>query len=370
MRRNKMTAVLTGTALCVGMLSGAVNVCAEEPNPAEAITEGYYMYSYQVEGLGDMYNYFHFYEEQPVLGSVFYAGFCMDQITFAGTYTVEEKEFEYTCWADRAEQEAAGDGAEVPAGTAPYTITFYDFDGNEMDSCGFDGDVLYNDMETITGVGAGNQSYYHDTEGEASQYADYYTGEVGIHYADFVAADTETSTLALFHNGRYQDLVNMLVEGSWTMAETDEGYDFTLTPDYETDIPAVLSVTSDFSSATYTPDEGDAVEMVNAAGAAKEVFQVMKGVMDIPGQDGVTADVILNMYTDNTCDVTASAFGTDMPLDEGTYTVGEDGFTITFAFDKAGELVSELDGAPVLQYVQNGTENLGDVDVKLSMGEE
>lgn len=368
MRRNKMMALLIGAAVIVGMTGSLTTAYAEEKNPAEAITDGYYMYCYSVEGIGDMYNYLHFYEEQPVLGSVFYAGYCLDQITFAGTYTVEEKEFEYACWASREDQQAAEEGSAAPTGTAPYTITFYNFDGNELDSCGFDGDVLYNDMDVITGVGADHQYYHHDTEGETSKYADYYAGEVGIHYADFVAEEEATSTLALYHNGRYEDLVNMFVEGSWTMAETEEVYDFTLTPDYETDIPAVLSVAADFSAATYTPAEGDALAMVNADANAKEVFQTMKGEMEIPGQDGLMAEVLLTMYTDSSCDVIVSAFGTDMPLDEGTYTIGEDGFTITFVFNNAGELVSELDGAPVLQYVQPETEAIGDVDVKLSMG--
>ena len=58
-----------------------------------------------------------------------------------------------------------------------------------------------------------------------------------------------------------------------------------------------------------------------------------------------------------------------MELDKGTYTMGEDGFTITFQFEKAGEVVSTLEtesGQVSIQYVQAGT-NLGDIDTVLNV---
>ena len=99
-------------------------------DPMEAITEGYYTYGYEV---GDMLMsyYFHFYEEQPVLGKVFYAGMCMNQINFAGTYDVVEENYDYSCYANREDQEAD----KKTEGTAPYTVYFYDWDGNELDKC-------------------------------------------------------------------------------------------------------------------------------------------------------------------------------------------------------------------------------------------
>lgn len=105
-------------------------------NPLEKLTQGYYSYVYNTEPDGsgmEMYNFFHFYEEQPVLGSVFYAGFAMNQIFFVGTYTVEEVPYDYSCFPDREAVLANTEDTDTHvSGTAPYTITCYDWDGNEI----------------------------------------------------------------------------------------------------------------------------------------------------------------------------------------------------------------------------------------------
>ena len=121
---------------------------SEEPRPTdplEMLTSGYYCYKFTEAGYGDFGFFFHFYEEDPVLGSVFYAGLSNNRQNFAGTYTVEEADFAYACYPDRA---SATDDAVAPTeGTAPYTITFYSWDGEELGKCGFDGDYFYNVMD-------------------------------------------------------------------------------------------------------------------------------------------------------------------------------------------------------------------------------
>ena len=300
-------------------------------DPMEAITEGYYTYGYEV---GDMLMsyYFHFYEEQPVLGKVFYAGMCMNQINFAGTYDVVEENYDYSCYADREDQEAD----KKTEGTAPYTVYFYDWDGNELDKCGYDGDNLYSNMTAITGVGGENIILAHDTDVANSKYADTYTAEAGQIYVSYVSEEDATSTVALYHNGRYLDMVNMMVEGNWTMAETADGYEFTLTPDSDSDTAAV----------PYT----------------------LTGTIAIPGQDGAEADLVGKLYDDGTVTLAASAFGTDMDIDAGTYTV-DDSYVYTFEFDNAGELTSAFgDTGAELEYVQAGHEIFGDIDEVLTIG--
>ena len=49
----------------------------------------------------------------------------------------------------------------------------------------------------------------------ASPHMATYEGETGVAYLDFVAEDP-TSTLTFYHNGRYMDLVSMMVEGCRT----------------------------------------------------------------------------------------------------------------------------------------------------------
>lgn len=329
-------------------------------DPLEMITEGYYTYSYPVEGIGDMTYYFHFYEEQPVIGAVFYAGFALNQINFAGTYKVEEKEMEYSCYPDREKQL----NNELTTGTAPYTITFFDWEGNVLDECAYDGEFLYNDMEVITGVGTGQSIYAHDTDGENSSYVDTYAAEVGQIYLSYVAAQDAASTVALYHNGTYLDMVNMMIEGTWSMEESGDSYTYALTPHMEIDTPATLVVPTDKATATYTPKDGDAVEMLNAESAGPKVVMTLKGEAPIPGQE-VNAELLGNLYEDGSCDLVASAFGQAMPIDQGTYAVAEDGYTITFTFDMAGEIVTSLGEQGVaLQYLQNETV-IGNLDTQL-----
>lgn len=395
MKAKKIVALLASACLCVSMMAGCgsepvsnssessestqesqteesgseeAEESEEEPqepagstDPMEMIHEGYYSWTYPVDGMDDMCAFFHFYEEQPVLGAVFYAGFAWNQITYAGTYTVEQTDCPYSVCFTRDDQMA--DPAVYTDGTAPYTVTFYDFQGNELGKCGYDGEYLYNDS-AVDGTGGGPARYAHDTDA-ASKYASTYEAELGIAYLDFVAKEEATSTLTLYHNGRYMDMVNMMVEGTWSMAEGADGYDYTLTPDSSSDTGAVVAVAADEAAAVYTPDGGEGIEMVSTASTGPKAVMEMKGTTPIPGQE-VEADVVGRLYDDGNVTVTASAFGSEFPLDEGTWTMGEDGHTVTFQFKGAGELVSELDpeAGATLQYKVT-SEVMGEVDTKL-----
>lgn len=392
MKRKRFLALLTSAVLCVSMLAGCgddtpsekstgssgENTAPQESSgaeeasgsesidptvstdPVEMIHEGYYSWTYPVDGMDDMCAFFHFYEEQPVLGAVFYAGFAWNQITYAGTYKVEAKECSYNVCFTREDQMA--DQAVYTEGTAPYTVTFYDFAGNELGSCAYDGDFLYNDS-AVDGTGGGAARYTHDTDA-ASAYKKTYEGELGIAYLDFVAEEEATSTLTLYHNGTYMDLVDMMVEGTWSMAEGTDGYEYTLTPASASDTGAVVAVSADESRAVYTAEGGEGIAMLNTANSGPKAAMELNGVIPIPGQE-VNADVIGKLYNDGTVTVVASAFGTEFPLDEGTWSMGENGYTVTFQFKNAGELVSELgEAGAVLNYIVS-SEVLGEVDTEL-----
>ncbi|MDE6516324.1 MAG: hypothetical protein K2L18_00525 [Acetatifactor sp.] len=392
MKRKKFLALFASAVLCVSMLAGCGGDTPSEANtqpseessvaqessgseevseahstdpggsvdPLEMIHEGYYSWTYPVDGMDDMCAFFHFYEEQPVLGAVFYAGFAWNQITYAGTYTVEEKDCSYSVCLTREDQTA--DPAVYTEGTAPYTVTFYDFAGNELGSCAYDGEYLYNDS-AVDGTGGGAARYAHDVDA-ASPSMKTYESELGIAYLDFVAEETATSTLTLYHNGRYMDMVDMMVEGTWSMAESADGYDYTLTPDSASDTGAVVAVSADQSTAVYTAEGGEGVAMINTANSGPKAAMEMNGTTPIPGQE-VEADVIGKLYTDGSVTVVASAFGSEFPLDEGTWTMGENGYTVTFQFKNAGELVSELGEAGAFLHYVVASEVLGDVDTEL-----
>lgn len=309
------------------------DVVAEHPtDPLEMITDGYYVYSFAVEGYGQYDHYFHFYEEAPVVGAVFYAGFVNNQIKFSGTYTVEKKDFSYKVAKDRAEIESG----TLNEGTAPYTITFYDFEGNELDSCGFDGDILYQDMTTVVGSGGENVQYLHDIDGEASKYIETYKGEIGVTYLDFVADQDPTSTLTLFHNMTYVDMVGTMIEGSWAMEEKAEGgYTYTLTPLISSDTAALLSVAADKRTSLYTPNGGEEVAMTNTAALAQE-----SGSPEIlfSFTGGFTT---FDLLTDGTY-----KFAFDTSVEEyGTWTFDKQTFALTLTQENGNVITPALDDA-------------------------
>ena len=159
----------------------------------------------------------------------------------------------------------------------------------------------------------------------------------------------------------------MMIEGTWGMEKTEDGYSFKLTPDSDSDTAAVLDVTEDFAKATYTPDGGDAVELVNNKDAGPAVSFTMTGKIAIPGQDS-EADIVGNLYDDGTVTLSASAFGSDFELDKGTYSVDES-YVYTFQFDNAGELTSGFgESGAELTYVQSGNEVFGDINEVLTIG--
>ncbi len=330
-------------------------------DPLDMITEGYYQHCYTAEGYGEFGYYFHFYEEVPVLGAVFYAGLNNNRFNFVGTYTVEEVPFDYSIYADRETKVA---DAEPLTGTAPYTVTFFDWDGNEIGKVGFDGDILYNVMDegsTIYAQGSGTVYYLHDTTGEK---ASFYEGELGIPYLEYVADEEKTSTLAINHNGTYVDLVNAMVEGTYTVANNAEGgLDFTFTPYDSLDTPAVVSTSADKATCTYTPEGGDPIAMSKPAGGPA-VAHTFAGKFTIAAYN-MEADVVLELYDDNTCVATMSMAGNAIELAKGTYALN--GYTFELDLENVGTVSSNVDGegTMTIQLVIPGTQ-VGDVDTVLT----
>jgi hypothetical protein len=345
-----------------------VPVATEAPSmdPLAMITEGRFVHSFTAEGYGDFTFYFHFYEEIPVLGSVFYAGFSNNRANFAGTYTVEETPFEAATYATREEKMAADEDEDQPDPvTVPYTITFFDWDGNEIGKVGYDGDILYNVMEeddVIYSQGSGTMNYNHDLEGE---FQEIYDGEVGVPYLSFVADEDKTSTLDIYHNQTYADLVGAFIEGTWAVEEnSDGGLDFTFLPNDSADTGALVSVAADKQTCIYTPDGGDPVAMTNASLLGAKLAHVFEGVFTVE-QYGIDATLTLNVYDDNSCMLTADVAGNLVELDSCTYEL--EGHTFNFDFNAADDVSSDVDssGTMTVPITLAGTD-LGDIDAVLT----
>nr|AHF23993.1 hypothetical protein [uncultured bacterium Contig16] len=327
---------------------------AADMDPLTMLTNGVYGYTYNV-GF-DNTNFFHFYEEQPVFGKIWYAGFVVNQIVFYGKYDVKEEAFDWACWDGRAAEE---NEEEKKSGTAPYTIYFYDMDGNELDKCGFDGENLYHTMENITFQGSGSQIYKY-VGFDSQDYADFYAGEIGQKLVDLVGDDDRTSTLQIFHTGRYDDLVAYEIEGSWAASEEGDAIVYTLTPDDETESAVKLTVNKD-GSAVYAPEGGDEVAMHSLTGPA--VVWNFKG--DGPEvSEGVKCALTLSMMDDNTVKLDADAFGNILTIDQGTWEQVND-YTFKIKMDLAGEVESELvESTPTFNIKETGSQ-LGDFEASL-----
>ncbi len=346
--------------LALVMLMGTMSLSmAEDKSPAGQ----YYSYSFSAEGYGNYVFYFHFYENDPVLGAVYYAGLSNNRINFAGLYTVEEAAYEYACYPDR--ETVVGNGDKI-TGTAPYTIHFLDWNGVEIDTCGWDGEVLYNDCETITGSGSGPMFYNLDAEGKFQKK---YDEEVGISYMEFVAVDDPTCTVGLNHNKTYTDMMVYYIDGNWAISDGEDGAKiYTLTPFDETEDVVTLTVAADQKSAVYTDAEGTKTEMTNAVAEGPKAAYVGNGTFHVDAYNADAA-VTATLYDDSTCEIVAALYGNAATIDQGTYTMNED-HSITFQLDNVGEVVAKLDMSVmtiVLNYA-NAETPLGAMEVALPIG--
>lgn len=308
--------------------------------PAEQIVNSYYAYYYYPSEDFLMDYFFHFYDDVPGLGNVYYAGFALNQIVYSGTYEVVEESHDYACWASREEQDAAAEGAAAPAGTAPYTVNFYDFDGNLVDSCGFDGQNLYVDMTNISGIGAENNVFTLDTDPENSVLANEYANEQAPALLSLVSPDDETATLEILVNGKYNDMVIYFVNG--TYAANDDLTEFTLTPASDADNGATVTKNDD-GTYTYTSEDGTVVNMAEVGGV--EITWTYQGDVEIPGAGLMEDGLICELNSDNTVVLYASAFGNRMDIDAGTYEIDMSTYSITIHFDTAGDVTTYTDEA-------------------------
>lgn len=331
-------------------------------SPAEQIVNSYYSYYYYPNADLLMDYFFHFYDEVPGIGKVYYAGFAVNQIVYSGTYEVVEEPHDYACWATREEQEAAAEGASAPTGTAPYTVNFYDFDGNLVDSCGFDGQNLYMDMANISGIGAEANVFILDTDPENSVLAADYANEQAPSLVSLIDPNDETATLELLINGRYKDMVIMAVDG--TYAANDDLTEFTLTPNSTADNGATVTKNED---GTYTYKSADGTEISMTEVSTVTTVYTYKGLVPVPGADS-EGDLIAELKSDNTVRLYASAFGSEMDLDAGTYAIDMSTYSITLTFDHAGEITTYSDDVGMhFDYAASGLEVFGDVQATLDM---
>ncbi|MCR4676252.1 MAG: hypothetical protein K5634_03370 [Sphaerochaetaceae bacterium] len=334
---------------------------APEPEPVkeltidEKLTADVWCYGFSAEGYGDYNFIFHFYDEDPTLGKIYYAGFSNNRQNFAGKYNLIEREYAYKVYKDRAASEAKADMIE---GTAPYTIVLYDFEGNVTGSMGFDGEKVINaqDKEKAIIYATGSTPYFY--EKNTGKFDSAVDGEVPMPVYSFVADEDVTSTVQVNHNHTYTDLVAAMIEGTWeATAQADGSTSFAFTPNDKTDTPATLVVAADKKTAVYTAQGENPIKM-SVPQPTVTVVQSFEG--KAPTSYGKDATITLDCLSDDTFTVTASIFGQSMEIDKGTWTVNH-AHKYTFVCEKAGTIESAIVERSVqFTYAQNGTK-LGDI---------
>ena len=335
-------------------LDAPASAPAKELTIEEKLIADQWCFKYSVEGYGEYSFFFKFYEEDPVLGKVFYAGMSNNRVNFAGAYKVIERDYEYTAYKNREDQQAKTN--EV-TGTAKYTVIFYDWDGNINGRVGFDGEKLINAQDKNNAViySTGSTPYFY--EKNMGAFDAIVAGELPVAVFEFVADEDVTSTIKVNHNHTYTDLVNAMVEGTWIATQADGAITFRLTPNDKTDTPATLAVSADKLTAVYTAD-GEASINMSVPKPAVTVEHTFEGTA--PTSYGRDANLSLELMSDGTCILTSTIFGNSGVMDQGKWSV-DHAYKFTIEFEKVGILVSEIiDRVIHLQYKQDG-HALGDI---------
>lgn len=327
---------------------------AKELTIEEKLIADQWCFKFSVEGYGEYSFFFKFYEEDPVLGKVFYAGLSNNRVVFAGTYKVVERDYEYTAYKNREDEQAETN--EV-SGTAKYTVIFYDWEGNINGRVGFDGEKLINAQDKTNAViySTGSTPYFY--EKNTGAFDAIVAGELPVAVFEFVADEDVTSTIKVNHNHTYTDLVNAMVEGTWIATQADGAITFRLTPNDKTDTPATLAVSADKLTAVYTADGETSINM-SVPKPTVTVEHTFEGTA--PTSYGRDANLSLELMSDGTCILTSTIFGNSGVMDQGKWSV-DHAYKFTIEFEKVGILVSEIiDRVIHLQYKQDG-HALGDI---------
>lgn len=343
----KFLAMLLALAMCLMAAACAANPSSGETNASTGSTEtttpegqegddlttGYFTYAYAVEGMGDMVRYFHFYPDQGLGGICLYAssGGGGTQLSI-GFYSVEETPFAYSCWSAREERNSEGTGRKE--GTAPYTIVFTEIDGSEMGSVGYDGEYVYVDGEETGGfviADARNMRFARDT---ADSYPEAYAAEVGQLLLRVEAVGDATSFVEIYHDGTYSDMVNMLIEGTYTYAEENGVKVYTLTPNDSSDAAAAITF-QDNGTITYASG-GSTLEMKQEV--QKVLFLALTGKVT-QTEYNMEAEYTMELYEDGTCELLVDMAGNAVSVDTGSYLTNAS-YDLEFTLNMLGALTA------------------------------
>ena len=215
----------TATVAPTTAVTAAPTVAATEAPKEVTMTTGYYENAWTPPGYSEFVNFIHFYDNGIFYISLYNAG----QIA-AGYYEVVDQEMQY--------DSDPGD-AEVLV-TAPQLIKMTNLDGSDYATCAYDQDTVWNVAVLY------NHNFAHIVDKEKTA-----ADETGVTIAEFVLGDDEYSTVAMKHNGTFQDTISTMIEGTWAL----DGKVYTLT-DSSTNASYTLTISEDGKTGAYVGEDG------------------------------------------------------------------------------------------------------------------
>lgn len=280
-----------------------ISETAEETVNTEdaALTSNIYEYVIMNEGTEYM-NYLHFYEN----GVWYYSKYNNGEYQ-AGYYVVEEGTAVDVI--STGNDYSKGDEETVSCSNK---IIFYGLDGTTVvGECG------YNDISTMIGVTIhGGRDFVQNLESTHTS-----DDEKGVTMAEYFIEGDEYSTVALKHNGTFQDTINMMISGTWEMKDSV----YTLTNE-ATEKSYTLTDNGD-GTATYVGEDGTEAALVAPTVVAVELELSGKAEGAYGDLEGVIAG-----YEDGSLTLVIAYAGTETTY-EGTWEMAGDYSKITFVID-------------------------------------
>ena len=230
------------TALCVGckkestgegevtvapttVVTEAPTVEATEAPKEVTMTTGVYEVKFTPEGYSEFDNFIHFYDNGIFYLSLYNAG----QVA-AGYYEVVDQEMEYNSNPDD----------DTIKATAPQVVKLTNLDGTDYATIAYDQDTLMNASILY------NMNFLHVADTDKTS-----ADETGVTVGEFVLGDDAYSTVAIKHNGTFQDTISTMIDGTWSL----DGNIYTLT-DSSTNASYTLTISEDGKTGEYVGQDG------------------------------------------------------------------------------------------------------------------
>ena len=213
--------------------------------------------------------------------------------------------------------------------TAPQVIKLTNLDGTDYAVIPYDQDTLW-DVPVLY-----NLDFAHIPDSPTTS-----ADETGVTVAEFVLGDDVYSTVAIKHNGTFQDTISTMIEGTWTV----DGNVYTLT-DSSTNTAYTVTVAEDGKTAEYVGEDGTKQTLNMTQMKGNLVLTFTGSGKDDAGEVGATIELFDNAKTKVALKVQGadiSSAGAWEQTDDSTITLDVSGTSYVAAKGADGNYTFEM----------------------------